>query len=164
MAANLKQIRQQISQLTAERAELLSATPPVEVLEQKLRAHLAALASPLDAFIDSCAHVLNGGDPAYTTPATPPMLARAGFGMNLTPDRIEAIVATAKAKAEQNDAGQLRLTDSEKVERIADIDRRLYQAGLDEQAFIGDEEQRREVNAACVLGIPLEAAIEFELV
>lgn len=163
MAANLKTIRAQIEKLTAERVTVAAAIPPVEVCEIKLREHLKQLAAPLDEFISNCAYVLNGSGTGDTTPATPPMLARAAFGVHLSPERIESIVDAAKARAVDLNAGQLRLTDAEKAERLIDLDQRIYALGLEEQLVIGDELQRREVNAACVLGVPIGAAIQFNL-
>ncbi len=163
MANNLKQIRQQIEKLQAERTATQTAIPPVAVLEQKLRSTLMALAQPLEDFVNNCAAGLNTAEFGYLTPATPPMLARAAFGLNLDAERIEQIIATAKTRAIESDTGQMRLTDSEKLERLDDLNRRLYVLGLDEQTLIGSEPQRRDANAACVLGIPLDAAIEFNL-
>ena len=137
MASNLKQIRQQIEKLTAERAATLQAVPPVAVLEQKLRSTLQALAQPLEDFVNNCAAGLNTGEFGYLTPATPPMLARAAFGLNLDAERIEQIVSAAKTRALDFDAGEMRLTDSEKVERLDDLNRRIYTLGLEEQTLIG---------------------------
>ncbi len=161
---NLKTIRAQIEKLTAERAAVSNAIQPVEACEIKLRDHLKQLAAPLDEFITNCGYVLNGSGTGDTTPATPPMLARAAFGMSLTPERIESIVEAARQRATASDAGQLRLSDTEKTERLADLDHKIYALGLEEQTVIGDEQQRRDVSAACVLGIPLDAAIEFNLI
>ncbi len=163
MASNLKQIRQQIEKLQAERAATQTAIPPIQILEAKLRSTLQALAQPLDEFIGNCASSLNTAEFGYLTPATPPMLARAAFGLNLDAERIEQIIATAKTRAAETETGQMRLTDSEKLERLDDLNKRLYVLGLEEQSVIGAEPQRRDVNASVVLGIPLDAAIEFNL-
>lgn len=164
MASNLKTIRQQIEKLTTERAAVLQAVPPVAILEQKLRSTLKSLAEPLTEFVNNCADGLNTGEFGYLTPATAPMLARAAFGLNLDDEKIEAIVNAAKQRASEKDTGNLRMTDSEKAERLSDLNQRLYALGLDEQAALGAEPQRRDVNGACVLGIPLETAMQHGLI
>ena len=161
--ANLKTIRADLAKLTAERERVVAAVLPADQLEAKMRAHLAELAKPIDDFIGNCAHVLNGADPYHVTPGSPHMLARAAFGLSLTPERIEALVQAAKTRAAASDAGQMRLTDTEKAERLADLATRLYLVGLEEQAALGEEQQRPDVNGAALLLIPLEVAVEHEL-
>lgn len=162
MAGNLKTIRQQIEKLTAERQAVLSAIEPADVLEAKLRAHLAELAKPIGEFTENLTGILNGADATYTTPATPFNLARAAFGLSLTPDRIEQLVAEAKAK--HVDTGALRMTIAVKADRLADLATRIYELGLAEQEVIGDEAQRQDVNPAALLHIPVDIAVEHDLI
>lgn len=162
--ANLKTIRAQIEKLESERQRVAGAVPPAEHSEQRLREHLAALAEPSAEFIQNCADALNTGSLLNLTPATPSMLAQAAFSLALTATDIHRVIEAAKQLASAQDTGALRLDDAEKAERLHALACDIYQLNLDEEAARDDAPRRADANAAAVLGIPLESAVEFGLV
>lgn len=161
--ANLKTIRAQIEKLESERQRVAAAVPPAEQSEQRLREHLAALAEPSADFLSGCALAVNTGVLAGLTPATAPMLAQAAFALALDAKGVERVIEAAKQLASAQDNGALRLDDAEKTERLHALACDIYQLNLDEEAARDDAPRRADANAAAVLGIPLDAAIEFGL-
>lgn len=162
--ANLKTIRAQIEKLQAERQRVAAAVPPAAQSEQRLREHLAALAQPSAEFIDNCADAINTGSLQGLTPATAPMLAQSAFALALTATGIERVIDAAKQQASAKDTGCLRLDDAEKAERLHALACDIYQLQLDEETALEGNPRRAGVNAAAVLGIPQEAAVEFCLI
>jgi len=161
--ANLKSIRQQIEKLEAEKLHVEAAIPPASVLEHRLRDHLALLQKPAEEFVNNCATALAGGGFSDLVPYTTGGLAQAAFSLNLTSARIDEIVEAAKLQAAEENTGCLRLTDGEKAERLHTIKCDLYQLGLDEEAALDGAPRRPNASAACVMGIPLADAINFEI-
>lgn len=162
--ANLKTIRAQIEKLESERQRVAAAVPPAEQSEQRLREHLAALAQPSQDFVQNCCDALNTGSLLNLTPATPSMLAQAAFSLALTASDIDRVIEAAKQLASAQDTGALRLDDAEKAERLHALSCEIYQLNIDEEAALDGAPRREGVNAAAVLGLPLDAAIEFGLV
>ncbi len=165
MAANqTAKIRAQIAEVKREIREVQAARPPLKDQVDRVRNHLESLAKEArERLVDRAADVINHGVSTMDMTPPPAVAPFHGFGLALDAAGIEAIIAEAQELAAQQDTGALRLDSSAKRERLVDLARRLYELELADEAALAGEERRPDANGAAVLGIPLNAAEEFDL-
>lgn len=161
---DLKKIRAKVSELTAEIKRVNATRPPLDELEAELRQHLEIMARPMSALIENSVDSLTSGRFTYLTPETPAGKADFAIGLALAALGVDHIVGVAVAQAAQMEGAPERMPVGEKEAKLADLKRERYLLELEEQTVIGTEPQRADVSGAAYIGVPLDIAIECELV
>lgn len=161
---DLKKIRAKVSELTAEIKRVNATRPPLDELEAELRLHLEIMARPMSALIENSVDSLTSGNFRYLTPETQPAKTDLAIGLALAALGVEHIVGVVVAQASQMEGAPERMPVNEKEAKLADLKRERYLLELEEQTVIGTEPQRADVSGAAYIGVPLDIAIECELV
>lgn len=164
MSKNLKTIRAEIFDVKEELSTVAKAIQPVEELEIELRAYLNELASKPALFVDQCVLVLNQGLPtAQMKDTNPDLLLQRAFSFSVAGYGVDRIMSEAKEAAEKQGTDRLRMTKAEKGARLQELRERLYALELAEELALDGAERRPDVTPAAVIGIPLEVAVDADL-
>lgn len=162
--ANLKSIRADIATIKAEIRQTQISLPPVDDQVQRVRDHLTDLAAEARRrIIETSANVISANhNPADITPP-PSALPIHAYGLAILAIGVDSLVAEAAAFAQTEDNGARRIPAHERRQNLEEMARKLYELELIEESLLGDAERRPDANAAAVLAIPLEIAIEADL-
>ena len=164
MNKTLKAIRAEIFATKEEITEVSRAIQPIEELETELRAYLGGLASKPALFIDQCVDVLNHGLPvAQMTDTNKDLLLQRAFSFAIASYGTERIIEEAKEQAAIKGSDRPRMTNSEKGAALQELREKLYSLELEEEQLLDGAERRADVTPAAVLGIPLEVAVDADL-
>ncbi|PKO27972.1 MAG: hypothetical protein CVU32_01820 [Betaproteobacteria bacterium HGW-Betaproteobacteria-5] len=164
MAADLKKIRVQIDGLKAEIAKVNSALPPVDEQVALLRGYLVSLTEPYQRFMSLAAGVVSRGVTIneLINNIPPSRLPIHALGIGLAAHNVDNVIEQVLERAKAEDNGALRLSTDDREDRLAELRSELYMAELAEEAALDGAERRPGANSACVLGIPLAAALEID--
>lgn len=167
---SLAELRAAIVALKAEIREVSNAGLPADACEDRLRATIDGAAEAFEAMKRRAAGCLAAGElPTLqilmdysTKPETPAQIAL-GAAM-LAYGKTRFIDEVRDAAADLADDG-LRMTAAERLERLRDLRRRLYQLELAEESMIEETgaPRRIDANPAAVLGLPIDVAEDEQL-
>lgn len=155
----LKQIRADIEAVKNEIKRVDNSIQPVADIEASLRLYLNDLADPKRRLVDLAASIIAHGTPVNELLTMPPArLPQHAFGIALAAIGVDEIIKEAMAKATTEDSGALRLPAGERVHRLLELHRELYELELCEEESLGSAPRRPDVNPAAALLIPLDVA------
>lgn len=167
----LAQLRSSIESLKIEIAEVAAAGLPAEECERELARVLDQAQAAHRRMIESAAAALATGElptfgmlTDYASNRTGTLIEFA-IGMAVAAHGTDALVAAAKTEAKKLQGASMRLPAAEKQQRLDDLRRELFLLEQDEEALIEVHggERRHDCNVAAALGIPIDAAEEFDL-
>lgn len=160
----LKQIRADIDAVNTEFKAVKGSIQPIDDIEARLRSYLTVMADPARRLVDLAANALAYGHPVSEIGQIQPSQLRIhALGLAVAAMGVDEIIAQAKAKAAAQDNGAPRMDQNEREERLEELSRERYALELQEEATLNGAPRRPGVNAAAVIGIPLEVAIERDL-
>ncbi|NTV71549.1 MAG: hypothetical protein HGA71_15560 [Azonexaceae bacterium] len=164
MAQNLKTIRASIASLKTEIAQVKDSLRPVEELTSQLRAYIESLAAPYQRFISIAGSVISRGTPLneLVNNLPPSLLPAHTLGLVINASGVDTIVERAVELAKADETGAMRLSVAERDDRLAELRRELYALELIEETMLDGAERRPDANSACVLQVPLAAALEID--
>jgi hypothetical protein len=168
--ANIEAIREKIAALKTEIEATRRAGLPVEQVEATLREALGLAESNYREMIGELARSLASGQPVSLSDL---MLHRERsesvdsllLGYCIRAVGIEIVIRDAQEVAAGFPQAALRMPDAERQARLADLQRELYEAEIEEERRVEEQglARRPDASVACVLGLPLEIAAEAGL-
>ena len=163
MAQSLNTVRAKVDETRLQLAAVKRALPPVDNLVAKVRARLQELADEAQTrLVDRMADVISHNGSLHDIVPAPAQAAYHAVGLAALALGVDTLVAQAAELASTRDNGALRLTDSEKADKLADLSEKLYLLELAEVELSADD-LRPGINGAALLQIPLEVAADCDL-
>jgi hypothetical protein len=170
MNAQLTKIRRELDNVNSEIASVQNALPPIAERLNDVAQALELLTAPWNDFVAQAAEQVVLWDRPITLSSLTPHRFNAE---NIAELGLAAAIASYGAKelrdairqkaAEIAHEGQLRLTATERATRLKDLYIQRYRLEFTEEQNLDGAPRRPGVNAAAVMGVPLEVAQEHHL-
>jgi hypothetical protein len=155
---SLKTIRANIALIQDEIKHVKNSIEPVDELESRLRQRLESY-DPYKHLIDNAAACLETGQPVSMLPG-PSKIPAFLLGVLIRQIGVGTIISEAAKRAEETNAGRLRIPLAEKRDRLEELRLALYEMELEEQQHLNGAPNRPDVSGFALLQIPVDVMVD----